>query len=175
MARANNYPTVVQPSLTKEELSSQIKTFSELRSWGTVTTDTEIEARIGQYFSYCAEHSLRPGIEGLCAALGIKSRQTLINWSNRGGKRGELIDRAKSVIAALLEQWSLTGKLNPATSIFLMKNWLNYRDTSEIEVGTRQDIEPTRTLEQLAADIPIDFVDDEDEYHGNVEQDIPLD
>jgi hypothetical protein len=59
-----------------------------------------------------------------------------------------------------LEKWSLTGKLNPATSIFWAKNFLSMSDSITIEARTDTAPAAALTPEQIAAQI---------------EQDIPLD
>ena len=64
------------------------------------------------------------------------SRTTLFNWNagiNCNAERQEIIGRAKSFIAAFLEQSMTRGKISPPSGIFLMKNWLNYKDTISFE------------------------------------------
>jgi hypothetical protein len=66
---------------------------------------------------------------------------------------------AKSFIASFLEQASLTGKLNPATSCFLFKNWLNYKDNYSFEDST----DNTNINRQISAsELPILKVPDTD-------------
>jgi hypothetical protein len=131
-----------------------------LYSLGKPKTDTEVEDRTNLYFELCQNSSLRPGIESYCTALHI-SRTTLFRWAHGedcSPFRQELILSAKSFIAAFLEQASMTGQLNPATSIFLMKNWLGYRDTVSIEQQTNLDHKnetlSVSALPKLGADAP---------------------
>lgn len=68
--------------------------------------DEEIKQRIDEYFSFCQQSSIRPGIESLCMALHI-SRTTLFNWNNGTGCSEmcqELIQSAKAFIGALLSK-----------------------------------------------------------------------
>nr|WP_294660781.1 hypothetical protein [uncultured Blautia sp.] len=54
-----------------------------------------------------------------------------------------------------MEQAILRGKLNPASGIFLMKNWLNYKDSYSFEevTETKADVnKPKETLEQIIAE-----------------------
>ena len=49
----------------------------------------------------------------------------------------------------------MRGKLNPASGIFLMKNWLNYKDSYSFEevTETKADVnKPKETLEQIIAE-----------------------
>ena len=45
----------------------------------------------------------------------------------------ELIQSAKAFIGAFIEQAMLGGKISPPSGIFLMKNWLSYKDAISIE------------------------------------------
>lgn len=134
MAR-NSYPQGqiddMEPGTVKEIVSS----LKNPHDKGNPQTDEEIEHRIDEYFSFCQQSSIRPGIESLCLSLHI-SRTTLFNWNNGTGcseKCQELIQSAKSFIAAYIEQALLSGKASPPSGIFLMKNWLSYKDTVSIE------------------------------------------
>lgn len=96
-----------------------------------------VQQRIAEYFDICAKNDMRPGVEGMCLALGV-NRSTLLRWE-RGELRPELqetVQKAKQLIAAYLEDVSMSGRLNPATSCFLFKNWFGYKDvvTNEVEV-----------------------------------------
>ena len=93
-------------------------------------SEEQARERIEAYFDLCVKEGMRPGVEGLAMAFKVSSR-TLHNWKN-GIYRKELqnvITEAFQFIAAYLETVSLSGKLNPATSCFLFKNWLGYKDT----------------------------------------------
>lgn len=118
-----------------EKVKATIHSLRELNELGKPETDQEVEQRINDYFQFCEESILRPGIESLCCALHI-SRTTLFRWQ-RGEdcsrRRQELITQARGFISSFLEQVSLSGRLNPATSIFLLKNWCGYRDTISLE------------------------------------------
>lgn len=137
-----------QPQAVQEIVSS----LKELHDLGKPKTDEEVEARIGEYFKFCECSSMRPGIESLCLALHI-TRQTLFRW-NRGENCSErcmkAVQSAKAFVSAFLEQASLSGKLNPATGIFLMKNWLDYKDSYSLEQAAADQA----PKQQKAPDIP---------------------
>lgn len=143
-----------------------VANMNELRNLKRPQSDDELEDRIQWFFEWCIEHDQRPGVELMALSCGV-TRQTLWQWQQQGGRRGELIDRAKQVIAALLESWGQTGKINPATLIFLLKNHFNYHDDVQLEVGpVRQELEPQLSPEEVQAqldeDIPIDYPDGDD-------------
>jgi hypothetical protein len=60
-------------------------------------------------------------------------------WEVKKQERGciekcrELIQSAKAFIGAFIEQAMLGGKISPPSGIFLMKNWLSYKDAISIE------------------------------------------
>lgn len=122
----NIEPTAVQEVTTSLE---------QLYTLGKPATDEEVEQRIDQFFRTCQTSCLRPGIETLALALGV-SRQTLYKWSNGEGcsqRRQEAVEAAKRVVWAFVEQANLSGRINPASGIFLLKNWLGYKDTLSFE------------------------------------------
>ena len=115
-------------------MATTVKNISELRTLPEIdTTDPdEVEKRIQEYFDYCITHELRPTISLLAAALGV-DRVTVWRWSQEGNTRGKVITRARGIIEALLEEWGVQGKLNPATMCFLLKNHFGYSDTYTLE------------------------------------------
>lgn len=128
----NNYPQAGLDEIPAEDIQKILLSLKELHDLGRPETDFEVEDRIDKYFSFCIGAGLRPGIEGLGLALHV-SRTTLFNWErgiNCSLYRQEIIQRAKSYLAAFLEQTVLCGKISPPSGIFLMKNWLGYRDAA---------------------------------------------
>ncbi len=121
----------IEPATVQELVGS----LGELYAKGKPETDEEVERRINQFFVLCQTSSIRPGIESLSLALGV-SRQTLYKWSNGDGcsqRRQEAVKSGKRFIWAFIEQCNLSGKINPASGIFLLKNWLGYKDTLSFE------------------------------------------
>lgn len=140
MAR-NNYPQAKLDEIEPAAVHQIVTSLKELYDMGKPETDEEVARRIDEYFSFCERSSIRPGIESLCMALHI-SRTTLFRW-NKGNDcspyRQEVIQSAKSFIGAFLEQAMLGGKISPPSGIFLMKNWLSYKDAISIEEALPQE------------------------------------
>ena len=132
------------------------KTISELREVYDLPkpeTDEDVRKRIYDFFIFCEEKGMRPGIETLSLFLGV-SRMSLWNWSNGIGcteARQTMINHAKALIAAYLEQSHLQGKLNPVSAIFLSKIWLGYSEdlTVRLDTQTAQQL-PRQTIEDIA-------------------------
>lgn len=165
----NNYPQAGLDELGPEFVSEVVQSLKELNDLGKPETDQEVADRIEKYFEFCQKNSSRPGIEGLCLALHI-SRTTLYNWNlgvNCSAYRQEVIANAKRFIGAFIEQAMLRGRISPPSGIFLMKNWLDYKDTVSFEnTAESKPVEQHRTAEQIAADygpqtaLPGDIVPD---------------
>lgn len=130
-----NYPQAGLDTIEPAAVQQIVSSLKELHDMGKPETDEETKQRIDDYFSFCERSSIRPGIESLCMALHI-SRTTLFRWNNGEDctkYKQELIQSAKSFIGAFLEQAMLGGKISPPSGIFLMKNWLSYKDAISIE------------------------------------------
>lgn len=148
-----NYPQGALDEMEPTTVQEIVTSLKELHDMGKPGTDSEIKKRIDEYFSFCQRSSIRPGIESLCMALHI-SRTTLFNWNNGTNcskECQELIQSAKSFIGAYIEQAMLGGKISPPSGIFLMKNWLSYKDAISIEESIPNTTEK-RTL--TAAELP---------------------
>lgn len=150
----SNFPSSQVNDLGPDVITETVTNLLELNYLGKPETDTEVKNRVDQYFQFCQATGTRPGIESLCLALHI-SRTTLFNWSSGIGcsaERQEIIEKAKTFIAAFLEQIVLRGRISPPSGIFLMKAWLGYRDTVSFEdINKNISVlnEPRESLEQI--------------------------
>lgn len=158
MAKGNpnsNFPNAQQPTLKPGEMGDIVAAMEELRELPEINTNApdELEKRVKFFFEWCIEKQLRPGVELLALSIGV-SRQTLWNWEQTGGRKGEIVGRAKQVIASLLEQWSICGKINPATSCFLLKNHFGYRDQYEVAAVPVNPLNSLPTKEEIVKGIP---------------------
>lgn len=156
----NNFPNVTINDIPEDFTASTVQSLRELADLGKPATDAELSERIDRFFLWCQQTGSRPGIESLCLALGV-TRTTLFKWNNGTGctpARQQIIQQAKAFIAAFLEQASLQGRLNPATSIFLMKNWMDYKDTVSFE-GIAAQEKPGAIIEETREQIGIRYAD----------------
>lgn len=135
-----------------ETVKDIILSLQDLNAKGKPETDTELNERIEQYFNFCGQSSIKPGVESLCLALHI-SRTTFFRWSHGedcSKKRMEIIQQAHACINAFMEQALLNGKINPVSAIFLMKNVAGYKDAISFEQSTPR----TGTEGQLLETLP---------------------
>lgn len=153
MARANNFPTGQLNEVPAEFVKNTVSSLRQLSEQGRPQSDEELENRISEYFKFCETSSIRPGVESLAVALST-TRTTLWNWEHGIGcssRRQELISKAKAFITAYIEQSLLSSRIFPATGIFLLKNWANYRDSVSVEPVENNSIYPTMSKEEIAA------------------------
>ena len=112
-----------------------------------------VEERINWYFKHCIEDDMKPGVAGLCGALGI-SRKTFYEWTvenTRASTHSDLTKKARYTLEQLMEQYMMNGKVNPVSGIFLMKNHFGYADKQEVVVSPKNglgEIENQKQLEQ---------------------------
>lgn len=122
-------------------VTTTVHSLRELAAAGKPTTVSELKERIDAYFTFCADRKMRPGIEALSLALGV-SRVSFWNWTQ--GKHcsaewQECCTQAWQTVAAFLEAASTAGRLTPPVAIFLMKNWLGYRDVADFKIVSNDD------------------------------------
>ena len=140
-----------------------------LASWNLPKIDIsdpkQVEERIGEYFKYCAENDRRPQVVGMCNWLGI-SRETLNTWKNgdcRPGTHTDIIKKAYDLMEELWMDFMQSGKINPATGIFLAKNWYHYKDVADVVVTPNnplQNLDENEAKKRIMEAIPVDDTDE---------------
>ena len=131
-----NYPGQQLAEVDTDFIGSTVNSLMELGGRGIPNSDNDLQQRVDSYFRFCEERQMRPGIESLCLALGT-SRQNFWKWcAGAGGKSLEwqhICQSARQVIIAFTETAGLSGKINPASWIFILKNWAGYADSVPAE------------------------------------------
>lgn len=114
---------------------------------------SQLTERIDLYFSLCSQNDIFPSVSGFAFSLGI-DRQLLWYWLNNPGncaiKNSECFDIIKKVYRLINTQYEdmmNTGKINPVSGIFLMKNNFGYKDQTDHTITAKQ--EQTETEENL--------------------------
>lgn len=125
-----------------------VDSIMQLNKLGKPQSDEELQKRIDQFFEFCRTSQVRPGIETLSLALGV-NRSTFFRWCRGEGaspERQAICETARNACIAFLEQAHMSGKLNPASGIFLLKNWAGYRDTISLEENSATERIAKKTL-----------------------------
>ena len=120
----------------------------------------QVEQRITDYFSLCAEHDMKPSVKGFLNALRI-GKTTLWEWKNgvhRGGTHQAIVCEAYDILEALWEDYMMNGKINPVSGIFLGKNNFGYQDKQEYVLTPNQmgELRDAATIESKYAELPED-------------------
>lgn len=109
----------------------------------------QLENRIDLYFSLCSQNDIFPSVAGFAFAIGI-DRRTLWTWlSNplncaiKNTQCMDILKRTYELINTQYEDMMNTGKINPVSGIFLMKNNFGYKDNTEHTIIPKQDIPET--------------------------------
>jgi len=159
MGKSANYPTVIDVDPT--EMSATTLQYMELADWKPIDIQSaaEIEQRCNEYFQYCVQNNRRPIIQGLALALST-NRQSLINWEGEDSPRGRVIGKAKQIIRALVEDWTVSGRINAPCGIFILKNIAGYQDSVTLDVGRKEGfaakLSPEEIAKQIEESIPVD-------------------
>ena len=126
-----------------------------------ISDEKQVEKRIGEYFSFCADNDKKPNMVGMANWLGV-SRETLNSWK-RGDYRTQthsaVIKKACGVLEDLWQEYMQNGKINPASGIFLGKNMFGYRDQQEVVVTPNQPLGEAESNPQLAEKY-VDLIED---------------
>lgn len=120
-----------------------------LASWDLPPVDisdpVQVENRIKQYFQHCADNDRKPQIVGMANWLGV-DRTTLNSWK-RGEYRTEthshIIKKAVDMLEEMWVDYMQSGKINPASGIFLGKNFYGYKDNQDIIITPNNPLEST--------------------------------
>lgn len=144
-----------------EFVSNTVDCLLKLRSKGKPQSIEELRIRIDDYFRFCADSGYRPALESLSLSLGV-SRISFWHWRNgsRGSEWAEACESAAQMIIVFLESCVMSGKINPASGIFLLKNIAGYSDTQTLEFkksDTMRDVQ--MNIEDIASRLPIEDIE----------------
>ena len=101
-----------------------------------INNPEEVQNRINQYFDLCATDDIKPSIASLALAFHM-SRFTLFNTLNersdyiKNNQSKLTLKAAYDLINSYYEHMMNNGKINPVAGIFMMKNNLGYKDTTD--------------------------------------------
>lgn len=101
-----------------------------------ISDPKQVEHRIQEYFMFCAENDRKPNMVGMANWLGV-DRDTLKTWKTGEYRRETHSAVVKKAVLLLEELWvdyMQSGKVNPASGIFLGKNMFGYRDQQDVVV-----------------------------------------
>lgn len=106
----------------------------------------QVKTRINEFFSICETDDIKPSIASLALSFGF-SRFVLFDILNNRTNTVKNIESkhtlktAYDVINSYYEHMMNSGKINPVAGIFLMKNNLGYKDTTDYVITSNQERE----------------------------------
>ena len=113
---------------------------------------TQVKNRIHEFYTISAEYDYKLTVAALALSFGI-SRITLFTWltgKSEAVKNKECLNTIKAVYDSINTQYEVlmnNGKINPVAGIFLMKNNLGYKDTTDHVITANN--EPAYTLTDI--------------------------
>jgi hypothetical protein len=121
-----------------------------------VNDPTQLSERLTEYFRLCIDHDMKPGVAGMALAFKMDRRRLWEINNDVAGRNTsmpqecrEIIKTAYNSLEVLWESYSLGGKINPVTAIFLGKNHFGYQDKQEYVV----------TPNTMSQDTPVDVIE----------------
>lgn len=135
MARANNSPTNWKGNVEIVENNNILHIFNEFRKMPPVRKFdvAEIKERLDKYFDICEENRFIPTVESMMLCLGI-SRQAAWKWQKEECEAGQIVERAKQFINAIISSAAMMGQTPFPYAIWLQKNHFGYSDSQKLEI-----------------------------------------
>lgn len=131
-----------------------------------VKNDEELCERLNWFFETCTATNQIPTVEKMCLATGY-DRKTVFNWES-GAKRGfssatgDIIKKAKNLIASLDAELALDSKIQPVVYMFRAKNFYGMADKQEVVVTPNQplgDYQDPNVIDKKYAELPDPTID----------------
>lgn len=121
-----------------------------------VNNPVQLSQRLTDYFQLCVDHDMKPAVAGMALAFGLDRRRLWEINNDVAGRNTsmpqecrDIIKTAYNSLEVLWESYSMSGKLNPVTAIFLGKNNFGYQDKQEYVV----------TPNTVSQDTPVDVIE----------------
>lgn len=129
-----------------------------------ISDDKQVSERLDWYFNHCIEDDMKPTVTGMANCLGI-DKTTLWSWRTgecRAKTHSPLIKKAYKLLEELWESYMLSGKVNPASGIFLGRNHWGYQDKVDVVVSKGDDSDYKPSVDAIAARYMVENTADPD-------------
>lgn len=123
-----------------------------------ISDDKQVSERLDWYFNHCIEDDMKPTVTGMANCLGI-DKTTLWSWRTgecRAATHSPLIKKAYKLLEELWEGYMLSGKVNPASGIFLGRNHWGYQDKVDVVIRPADSSESDYSAEDIAKRYALD-------------------
>lgn len=98
-------------------------------------TDAEaVRERVDWYYQLCATDGIRPNLPGLALAFGLTRTGLMNAMTDRRMPHdaAQELGRGIAMLDEIMSSLTLDGRLMPVAAIYLMNNWLGYKNASEV-------------------------------------------
>ncbi len=99
-----------------------------------------IRDRVDWYYQLCMTDGVRPNLPGFALAFGLTRTGLMNALADRRMTRdcAEELGRGIAMLDEIMSALTLDGRIMPVASIYLMNNWLGYKNASEVTTRTEQ-------------------------------------
>ena len=124
-----------------------------------ISDPKQVERRLNEYFDFCEANDRKPSLVSMANWLGV-ARETLTTWKNgtyRAETHSPLIKSAIGLMEELWVDYMQTGKINPASGIFLAKNFFQYKNVQDVVVTPNnplQNMDAETARQRLIESVP---------------------
>lgn len=157
--RVNNYKSQSDQHKAEElsrNLANAIDGLKRTQERGSVDLYDfpEVQRRTVEYVEACQKAAVYPSVMGL-AVYGFGCS---VRWLNKfcaahpDEPSAKFIEMAKCVFADTLVNASLYGNASDVQTIFQLKNWFDHVDRVELQPVQTKPLEPSKTVEEIAAE-----------------------
>ena len=133
---------------SKAETSQMLANILYWRGYEIVKSDEECAERLTEFFERIIETGEIPTVEKMSLALGT-TRKTVHEWENRGDSRGDLIKKAKEVLASFDAEMAANGKIDRSVYIFRSKNFFGMKDVQDVVITPNNPLGNGKSAEEL--------------------------
>lgn len=124
----------------------------------------KVKNRIASYFDCCDKNDIPPSPADMARWLKITKKE-LERWRTgecRGNTHQRIIEDAWTKLEADLTNRVQVGAISPPSGIFLLKNWMGYKDVQDIVVAPKNPLGELQNPEELRRRIEGTVIIDDD-------------
>lgn len=137
----------------------------------------QVQNRILDYFEFCLQHNMIPGICGMSRWLGVH-RDTVHSWKvgdrRKGSEHQRIINQAYTFIEACIVDELMENRMSSSVGIFFLKQYFGYKDRFDVGIGAGtavmpdplSDLDPAAAMKRLA-EIYLPEGEEGDQIDGN--------
>ena len=126
-----------------------------------ISDPEQVRQRISEYLDFCELNDKKPSPIAMASWIGV-SRDTINSWKRgecRNETHSDIIQKAMIIMEEVWYDMMQNGRINPASGIFIAKNWFGYKDVADVVVTPNnplQDMNADEARKRITDSIPVD-------------------